>query len=367
MSENYNIRRVSSASLIGGQQPQNGSGELAKTRAGEKATPLTDATMTTRQIPGLTRYDADLGIAVPVDEAQEETATEQTETETANRHEVWKKQQAAKKEQIAAQTNKKAAEQQVLAKDLLIKGDLMGAAKLLGLSGPELALYVNNAQLAIPNEVAKPKILTEAEQLKADNEKLKADVEAIRNERQSERNFAMMSSYIDQKIMPELSIKDKYEMLSMFDAKELAKDVYQQLNQHYTETKEELKVEDFLQAIEDELTAASVASLEKTSKLKKMSKYFHASEVQDSPQGDQFSSVKLTVPVTDKTKRTLTLAEQNDLLSREDEGDAIGQDRPMTSVNPKLVQSNRTLRNLSPAEKLAAIRQEEAEERRKRK
>jgi hypothetical protein len=231
----------------------------------------------TRNIAPLTTYNNETGLLDSKPWAEETTTEPTTKEEPAkpNRHDDWKTQQAAKKQELADKKAEKLAKNQVLAKDMLAKGDFAGAAKALGMTFDELRTYTQSALLGIPTE---KKELTPEEKRAADEEKFKADRLAFEKEQTEFRYQQIATAYIDKNITPILKDSEKYEFINNADVDKIKAYMYNYMNEHFAKTKQELKAEDVADVIEKQLYDNFVAGLEKGRTLKKVSKYFAPKE-----------------------------------------------------------------------------------------
>lgn len=384
---NFNVTRMPLSGARGGQQPASGPGQTHKQHSTDKTTPLTESTATTRTLAPLTRYDADLGIAVPIDpsETQEDPAGAPGGTKTADpdRHAKWKEQQAAKKAERETARTEKAATSQLLAKDLLAKGDLVGAAKTLGMTPAELSTLVTHATLGMPTKPEEPKKLSPEEQRVADETKFKEDRLAFEKEVREYNRNKDVTSFIEKNIAPELQNKDKYEMIhAASDIPKISAYVYEYMNQHYLETSgknedgsfkpgEVLKASDILESIEETMYKAHVQSLERAKKIKKVSSYF-------APPKEEVEAEEPNAEVAEDLdpwarRRTpqakLSVARPEPVQTTDEPDLSISQEKPMElNVQRRAAKEAgrpSNWRSLSAAEKLAVLRREEEAEKRK--
>lgn len=277
-----NLTRIATNSLNGGHAPLPGSGESAKKEA-DKYKPITEATVTRRTIP-TTDFKPVEADGDPEAAANEAPAVEAPAEK--DRHAKWREAQEAKRKARADASAEAAAKRQGLARELLGKGDLAGAAKALGISPPELVTLVNHAAMGMKPEEAAPKPLTPEEQRTADEKSFREEMKAFRAEQESYRNQQAMTSFVEKSIRPVLADKDAYEMIHAWGAEDIETYAYRYMNQHYFDTSEKdaagkiakpgeiLNAKDVLDAIEANLLNEHVATLERARALKKVSKYF---------------------------------------------------------------------------------------------
>jgi hypothetical protein len=234
-----------------------------------------------RQIAPLTQYntetgnvdvkeDSPWGIAAPSsDEVAEKV--EKTAPESVDRHNAWKAEQAQKREERERGREEKAVRSQALAKDFLIKGDLVNAAKALNMSPSELATYIDNARLGIANKPETPKKLSLEEQVA----KLNQELEESKKQAQEFNQNLQITNYIKENIVPELSAnKEKYEVLHFYDAKYVQSQIYQLMNEHFQETGETLSVAEVAESLEEQLANIHKSSIEKLRAAKKFQDLF---------------------------------------------------------------------------------------------
>jgi hypothetical protein len=241
---------------------------------------------TVRNIAPLTTYNTETGTVdtdpnspwggdSPAETVEEVAAVkpkvEVPKTQEVDRYAAWKLAEDAKKVEREQGRQDKATKQQALAKDFLMKGDLVNAAKALNMSPAELALYVDNARLGIPNKQATPAKLTLEQQI----EKLNKELQDSKQEAAKYNQTLEVSNWIKDNIVPELSAnKDKYEVLHMYEPKDVQAQIYQLMNEHFQETKETLKVSEVAEMLEDQLANIHRSSVEKLKAAKKFQDLF---------------------------------------------------------------------------------------------
>lgn len=247
-----------------------------------------------RSIPAITKYNLDSGLIEPDAEKttwgkrsvaevglkENEPSIEATPAEDASYdHSKWKQEQAAKKQERNQKKNEKAAQQQVLAKDLLQKGDIVGAARALGMTPTDLITYMDNARLSIPNKTEE---LTPEQQRAADEEAFKSERLAFEEEQRAFKYQTVKQSYTRDKILPILADADKFEMVNQANADGSITDyIYEYMNKHFVETGEELSAADVAESIENELYTARSQALEAAKKTKKLAKFFTPQELRE--------------------------------------------------------------------------------------
>lgn len=280
-SNPVNLTRIASKSLAGGHAPLPGPGEAAKKDA-DKYKPITEHTVVKRALPVLEPAPGDeepeaagSGSAPPVDAAVEK-----------DRHTKWREAQESKRAARTQANIDAAAKRQVLAKELLGKGDLAGASKALGIPASELVTLVNQAALGMKPDEPAPKKLTPEEQRTADETAFREEMKAFRKEQEDFRNHQAMSGFIEKNLSPVLVDKDAYEMIHAAGRADIETYAYRYMNQHYYDTSEKdaagkitkpgeiLNAKDVLDAIEENLVKAQEATLDRARALKKVSKYF---------------------------------------------------------------------------------------------
>jgi hypothetical protein len=277
-----NLTRIASNSLQGGHAPLPGNGEAAKKDA-VKYRPVTEFTETKRTIP-VTDYKP----AGATEEPEPNTTAPAADDKPAekSRHEKWKEAQEAKREKRQAEKSEWAVKSQSLAKSLLAKGDLAGAARALGIPASELVAQVNSAAMGMKPEPEKPKQLTPQEKFEADRAALQAEMKAFREEQAAERNTKAMTSFIEKSIRPVIADKEAFELIHQAGVEDIETYAYRYMNDHYFETSEKdengvitkpgeiLDAKKVLDAIEQALLDEATKTVERTKGVKKLSKYF---------------------------------------------------------------------------------------------
>jgi hypothetical protein len=280
---NFNASPIKSqtqtAPTTGGQ---SGKADSGKTRFADK--PLV------RSIPKLTNYNSETGLLDTIStwesRGQEERATEAAPSKDSvektvgdDRLDAWRTEQAEKKAEQKERKAEKAAKQQLLAKDFLRKGDLVSAANALGMTPSDLAAYVDNARLQIPNEAEKE--LSPSEKKANEEAQFRKEVEDFKREQQAFKYQTIASSYIKENIDPILSDRDKFEYIHNADVSQIKNYVYEFMNDHFRATGEELKASDVLETIEEQMFQAHISALEKAKQIKKVAKYFSPEEAKE--------------------------------------------------------------------------------------
>jgi hypothetical protein len=383
-----NLTRIASKSLAGGHAPLPGSGESAKKEA-DKYKPVTEHTVVKRVIPVTDFKPADGADDEPEGEPTGDAAPPaETAAAEKDRHAKWREAQEAKRAARAQANVDAAAKRQVLAKELLAKNDLAGAAKALGMPASELVTLVNQAALGLKPEEEAPKKLTPEEQRVADETAFREEMKAFRAEQEAFRNQQAMTGFVEKNIRPVLADKEAYEMIHAAGVEDIETYAYRYMNQHYFDTSEKdasgkitkpgevLNAKDVLDAIEENLLKQHTATLERARGLKKVSKYF-------APVGDAAASEE--TPATrdeiDKAGSTsLTSARRRQVAQAIAELEAEGaaeetetpaEPPPANPAAPKIVRPPSNGANirasklvgvrLTAAEKLARVRAEEEE------
>lgn len=237
----------------------------------------------TRNIAPLTEYNNETGnldvsprspwgVSSEVETVKTEPeVVAETKVSSTERQAQWKADQAAKKQKVQEKRVEKQAKQQVLAKDLLLKGDLVGAASALGMTPSEFATYVDNARLQIPNKVEE---LTPEQKRVQDDENFRKDRLVFEQEQKNFKYQVIASNYIKDNIDPVLADKDKFEFIHKYDVGKVKNFVYEYMNKHYVDTGEELKASDVLETIENQMYETHKSSLESLRGMKKVSSFF---------------------------------------------------------------------------------------------
>lgn len=407
-----NISRIRSAPSL----PQNGNGQASKNDATNfvRMSPNT----LTRSLSPLTRYNPETGIAEEIEdmgslpqddqslnqqtgESQVQPANEEVQKRQAERHAKWKAEQADKQQAKEQAKQDKQVKQQLLAKDFLLKGDLVNAAKALNMSPTDLATYVDHARLGMPKE---EKPLTPQRQREADEKKFRDDRLAFEQEQkvwreqmEMDKRSSIANNYIASHILPVLKDNSKYELLNHEDHNKVASLVYDHMNEHYRDTctfdeeekkwntdGEELPVAEILQKMEDLLFQSHQNLLEESKKIKKFSNYFQTAET---PEPEEESEVNLDDPWARKmaptVKREITNPDQQVQTSspdysrdnRKNPSIRISQEKPMTFNKEEVVQPtprsngkklssdmpSSEWRKLSRGQRLSILRREERE------
>ena len=374
-----NLTRISTKSLAGGHAPIPGSGEAAKKDIA-KFRPITEHTEVKRTIPVTDFKPADWE-----PEAEAEATPPAAEAAEKTRHEKWKAAQEAKRTSRAAASVEAAAKRQGLAKELLAKGDLPGAAKALGLPVSELVTLVNQGAMGIKPEAETPKVLTPDEQRAADDASFKAEMKAFRAEQAEYRNAQAMASFLDKEIRPVLADKDAYEMIHAAGASDIETYAYRYMNQHYYDTSEKdaagkitkpgeiLVAKDVLDAIEANLVTQAEATVERNRGLKKLSKHFApaAGAVAQDLGADLDKAGSTSLTPTRRARIAAAMAEEL-AAAGAGPGEEEEESEPEAAVNPvqpKVVRPAQAGANvraphlvggrLTPAQRVAAARAEE--------
>ena len=270
---------------------------------------------TTRNIAPITEFNNETGLVEARPDSpwgrnnDTTTETETTETTETNaetphtgvpdRYTAWKTEQAVKKEERAAQQTAKKVKSEALAQDLLRKGDLVGAAKALNMSPSDLAAYVDNARLQIPNPDKK---LSPEEQYKADEKKFKEDRLAFEQEQRDFKRSVIKDSYIKSKIAPVVQDQEAFEFIHLNDVNKITDYIYEFMNNHFAETGEELLAKDVAENIERTMKETFIEGLKKTEKLKASAEFF--------------ASKKAATSKTSKTDEIEDIETEDDTTSR---------------------------------------------------
>lgn len=191
------------------------------------------------------------------------------------RHEQWLADQKTAREAREGKRSAKAAESQALARDFLKKGDLVGAAKSLGMSPAEFREYAQNVLLTVPTP---DKELTADQKRAADEEAFRAEQVAFKKQQEAFNSGVIRAGYIKDKIAPVIADSDRFEFIHNEGSVKMAEYIYDFMNAHYGKTREELSVADVAEEIEKTLEKNFVASVEKARKMKKAARYFREEE-----------------------------------------------------------------------------------------
>lgn len=268
MPNDFNVSITPPAATEGAKPSTNG--QVQQAPIARKA----DAPLV-RNIGPLTDYNTETGMREnrsdkPVEEPKKETPSKSSSEE---RQAKWKAEQADKKLARQDQQTKLAADKQALAKDMLFRGDLAGAAKALGMTPTDLATYVDNARLQIVNKETKE--ILSPEQMRAKED---ADYRQERkNFEQDQANFkyhVIKTGYIKDNIAPAIADKDKYEFIHKQGADKIQDYMYEYMNKHFQETGEALNAADIADAIEEQMVQSYTSSLEQLRGMKKVSSFF---------------------------------------------------------------------------------------------
>jgi hypothetical protein len=274
-----NLTRIATRSLAGGHAPLPGMGEAAKTDVA-KYKPVTEHTVVKRTIP-VTDYkphedDAEPeAVAKPADAAAEK-----------DRHTKWREAQEAKRTEKMAADLDAATKRQGLAKELLAKRDLGGAAKALGIQVSELVTYVNEGAMGMKPEPEVVKPPTPEEAFKAEQAAFRKEMSDFKAEQIASNNSRNMAGFIEANFRPLLADKDAYEMIHASGSADVEAYAYRYMNEHYFETSEKdeagkivkpgevLNAKDVLDKIEESLTANAEAAVTRQKGVKKLAKHF---------------------------------------------------------------------------------------------
>jgi hypothetical protein len=200
-----------------------------------------------------------------------------------DRHAAWKAEQATKKAEREQKREERAVKSQTLAKDFLLKGDLVSAAKAIGLSPNELALYVDNARLAIPNKKEE-----KAPTLEETVAQLRQQIEEQKKQDMQFRMTIQQVNYIKEHIVPELAAnKDKYKVLGLYEQKEVQNEIYKLMNEHFQETGEELTAAEVASSLNDQLATIHKSSIEKLKAAKLFEDMFQKEAVVENLETDE--------------------------------------------------------------------------------
>ena len=255
--------------------PSAGAGQVAQTPQARERTISPPTTFNTET--GL-REDVPGGWSGKDGEKPAKPAKEAATKPTApkeTRHEKWLADQKAAREQREGKKTAKAAESQALARDFLKKGDLVGAAKSLGMSPSEFREYAQNVLLTVPTPDAE---LTPEQKKEKDEQAFREEVKAFKSEQEQFRSATIRAGYIKDKVMPAIADAAKFEFIHTEGADKVAAYIYDFMNAHYGKTREELSASDVAEEIEKQLEANFVASVEKARKMKKAARYFREEE-----------------------------------------------------------------------------------------
>jgi hypothetical protein len=275
MPESFNLNIKTPSSTEGSKTVVNGQTQ----GQGSTITRKADAPVV-RNIAPLTDYNPETGMREIRSEEPPVVEKKDTKTSSEERQAKWKEEQAEKKLARQEQANKRAAEKQSLARELLFKGDLAGAAKALDMSPTDLATYVDNARLAIPNK--KEEVVLTPEQIRAkEDADWKAERKAFEQEQAAWKYSRIKSDYIKDKIAPALADKDKYEFIHKQGADKIQDYIYEYANKHFQETGEELNPADLADAIEEQMVESYTASVKKLREMKKMAQFFTKEEQEE--------------------------------------------------------------------------------------
>lgn len=245
-----------------------------------------------RNIAPLTKYNPETGTR-EVDESSpwgagssDETSTETSDIKAkpeANRHDSWKAQQVAKKQQRAEQAAVKQAQAAGSVKELLAKGDLVGAANALNMSPADLLVLTQNAALKVPTP---EKELTPEQKKAKEEETFHQEVKQFRQQQESFNYQQIATSFIRDNIDPVLADKEKFELIHApgNDVKAIKNVIYEYMNKHYLDTcvkdkngtvikeGQVLNPADIAETIENQLYETAVSSAERLKSLKKTQK-----------------------------------------------------------------------------------------------
>ena len=358
----FNIQRVAPSTPVAANQ--GGKPNQTNTRFADKPA--------VRNIAPITEYNSETGLLdVKKGFFAEEPSTEQAKpaetdkqeapAKQTDRHSQWKQEQQAKREAAEAKRVEKAAKNQALAKDYLKKGDLINAAKLLDMTPSDLATYVNNSLLNIPQEEKK---LTPEEQRELDLSKFKEERLKFEEEQKNFKYEVIASQYIRDNITPEISNKDKYEFIHQGDISKISRYVYEYMNDHYQKTNEVLQAKDIIESIEAQMEKEFVSSFEKAKNVKKLAKYFQpSSNEQETEREIEIPSPRtsqlMEPTLSNKVARPLDsrFPTRDDVDELEEESDRLSMPAS-TSLKPQRQASSRNtpFAFLTREEKMALIR-----------
>lgn len=247
-----------------------------------------------RTIGPMTKFDPESGVVVPSENSWKTGAGESSAEGPAQkvapkaepykneRHQAWKAEQEKKQAERQEAAHQKAVKRQATARDLLQKGDLVGAAKALGLSPQEFALYAQNAMLSIPT---KEKELSPEEKKAREELQYKEALEAKVREFDEFRIKTNVDAFIKDKIAPVLADKDRFELINK-NVDKATQAIYHFMDEHYKSTQtfnnetgkweggDVLDVVDIAESIEQELEKAAIEAIESSRKIKKLEKLF---------------------------------------------------------------------------------------------
>lgn len=296
-----------------------------------------------REIAPLTDYNSKSGMIEPrkgwgANENKEIAATETDKDETPkktpskDRHEQWKKDQEAKKNQRETIKTEKAAKQQLLAKDYLQKGDILGAARALGTTPQELIALTQNAALSIPT--TKERMTPEQKKLQDEKEYHEARERRIKDLETNQVNLAN-SIWIKENIAPVLKDTTKFELINRGDVSKISQAIFDYANKHYIDTckldakgnllekGEVLDINEIAETIEQQYEEAAIASIEANKKAKKLAKYFtsKAEEEQEEPVEEEEAEepaplVKAAPSITDEEEDEEEQTHSSTVLTR---------------------------------------------------
>ena len=303
---NVNLTRIIQAPVAPiGSNPKSVPTKVKETPVVREIAPFTDYNTKSKMIEPRKDW------SVPnKEESKEEVVAKPTTSK--DRHEQWKKDQAAKQESRQIAKTEKAAKQQLLAKDYLQKGDIMNAAKALGTTPQELIALTQNAALSIPT--VKEQMTPEQKRAQEEKDYRESKDNQLKELQNNYSNLAN-SIWIKENITPVLTDKTKFELINRGDVSKISQAIFEYANKHYIDTckldakgnllekGEILDINEIAETIEQQYEEAAIASIEANKKAKKLAKYFadksEDEQVEDPIEEEQEEPAAMVKALTD--------------------------------------------------------------------